>query len=133
MMRRLLLLLTACATQPKIPPAAHPAATSMAPARPVGSEEDYTAERAEFDALDAGSAERASHRAALEKFLRDRVIRAVDGGHYDDAWEELKQALTLYDADELRAPITDAPLLTALQKFERALRARGAHQLVLAS
>src|SRR5256885_2849794 len=130
-----LLMAAACANPEAKPPAAHPAQgmTAARPVAPVRSEEDYAAERAEFDALEAGARERAPRRAALEKFLLDRVNHALDGGHYEDAWDDLKPALTLYDADELLGAITDAPLLSALQKFERALRSRGAHQLVLAA
>jgi tetratricopeptide (TPR) repeat protein len=89
--------------------------------------------RAEFDALELRAADRAPRRAALETFLLGRVNLAVEGGHYDDAWDDLKQALTLWDAEELRTSVSDAPLLSSLGRFERALRPRGAHQWVLAS
>jgi tetratricopeptide (TPR) repeat protein len=136
MMRRVRLLmlctfLGACATPATGPTATGPKAT--APVSPIKSEEDYAANRAEFDALDAGAPDRPQRRAALQGFLLGRVNRALDGKHLEDAWDELKQALTLFDADELSKKVQDPALLAAAERFERAVRPRGAHQLVLAA
>jgi tetratricopeptide (TPR) repeat protein len=132
MMHRLLyILLVGCAQQAAAPKAGQPLAA--APVAPVHSEEDYAAQRAEFDAGEPGTADRTPRRVALEAFLLGRVHHAVEGGHYEDGWDDLRQALTLYDADELRHPLNDQLLLHAVQQFERALRQRGAHKLVLPS
>jgi tetratricopeptide (TPR) repeat protein len=133
MMARVLVLLFACgcATAPAKTQSAHRAASK--PLAPITSEDEYTAERADFDALEPGAADRDAHRGALENYLLGRVNRALDGGHLDDAFDDLKQALTLYDPEELQHKRTDGELLKTAERFERAFRPRGAHQQVLAA
>jgi tetratricopeptide (TPR) repeat protein len=133
-MRRFLLIasLAACATG-QSGSTARPAqpAPGKAPATAIKSEEDYAASRAEFDALEAGTPERATHRQSLEGYLLGRAERALDGSHLDDAFEELRQALTLWDAEELSKKPTDAALCATAKRLERAFRPRGAHQQVI--
>src|SRR4051812_10589160 len=131
MMRRLLILslLSACATAPARPKAAPPS-VSNASIQPIRSEEDYAADRADFDALEPGARDRAARRAALRGFFPQGDTRALGGGHLEEGGDALKQAPPLYDAGELRHGGKDPPLLEATQRFERALRPRGAHQLV---
>jgi tetratricopeptide (TPR) repeat protein len=133
MMARVLLLLFACgcATAPAKPSAQQRAGSK--PHSPISSEDEYAAERAEFDALDPAAPGRETHRTALESYLIGRVNRALDGGHLDDANDDLKQALTLYDPEELQHKQKDDLLLKTTERFERAFRPRGAHQQVLAA
>jgi tetratricopeptide (TPR) repeat protein len=134
-LRRLLapaVLLAACAHAPKT--ASSTAAAAIAPAgpvKPIASDEDYGAARAEYDALSVHAPDRAAHRAALEAWLFKQLREDIDRGHLEDAYEQLKQAATLYDPDELAGPIKDDALHDAAVRIEQAFKKRGAHEEVV--
>lgn len=116
------------------PAATHPAAAPATPASPqprISSEEDFNSARAEYEALAVGSPERRARHAILQQWVLARVQQALDGGHLEEADEQLKQALTLYDADELHGAVDDKPLGATVAKIEQAFRRRGAHQEVM--
>src|SRR5581483_4702525 len=129
------LLAAGCA--PALPP--RPAGTpevkaqkTLPPVAAVGSADDLGAARSANEALPLDAPDRPARRAAIERWLLGQAGHALDDGHLDEAWEQLKQTFTLYDADELRAQVSDLPLLSAVEKAEKALRRRGLHQEVIA-
>jgi tetratricopeptide (TPR) repeat protein len=134
MLRRVLVALVlaplGCAPHAERPTtaAAHAAA---APPSTINTDEEFVAARADLEALKVGAADRSARRRTLETWALGRLQRGLDGGHLEEAFEQLKQAATLYDADELRGRVNDAPLVAAAEKIERAFRRRGAHQEVL--
>jgi tetratricopeptide (TPR) repeat protein len=133
-LRRLALcaLVAGCAHAPKTPPSS--AGASITPAGPVtavASEEDYNSARAEYDALTVHAPERAARRAALETWLGKQLGEALDRGHLEEAYDQLKQAATLYDAEELAGKVRDDRLRDGAVRVEHAFRKRGAHEEVL--
>jgi tetratricopeptide (TPR) repeat protein len=134
--RRLLASALAVAAAACGPQASHPAARVAAPvaapsAKPVANEDDYGAERAEFDALPLDAADRAPRREALLTYLVRQVNDALDRNHPEDAYESFKSALTLFDAVELRAPVASPAFAAAARRIEAAFKKRGAHEAVL--
>jgi len=128
----LIALVGGCAHSAKTPPSS--AGASITPAGPVGTittEEDYNTARAEYDALAVNSPERAARRAALESWLGKQLNGALDRGHLEEAYEQLKQATTLYDPDELGAKVKDDGLYENAVRIEHAFKKRGAHEEVL--
>jgi tetratricopeptide (TPR) repeat protein len=113
-------------------PAARPVAAQVAPTGPrIESEEQYTSARAEFDALESESPQRPGRRVQLEAWLCGQLKITLDGGHLEEAWELLKQALTLWSPSELRMKPVDERLLQAAGEAERKFRHRGAHEEVI--
>ncbi len=127
-------LSSGCATKaPPVvqgPASAKPVAAQRAVPR-ITSEEDLSAARSIYEALAIDSPDRPAQRAALEEWLLGRSKKALDDGHLEEATDQFNQAITLYDADDLRAKISDGPLGAAADRLERALRRRGQHQEVL--
>ena len=126
-----LLFLGACG-----PAATHPAAAAVkAPPAAIGpriaSEEEYAAARADYDALGIDTPDRAGRRVALEGYLLAEVNQALEGNHLEEAFEFLRQALTLYDASELGGRINDPLLATACARLEKAFSRRGGHKEVI--
>ena len=104
---------------------------SPTPSKKIANEDDYTAERSEYDALALDAAERPGRRASLESYLVAQLDDALGRNHPEDGYDFFKQALTLYDPIELRQPVADARLMRAADKVERAFKKRGAHEEVL--
>jgi tetratricopeptide (TPR) repeat protein len=128
----LIALVGGCAHSPKTPPSS--AGASITPAGPVGTittEEDYATARGEYDALLVHSPERVARRAALETWLGKQLNEALDRGHLEEAYEQLKQAVTLYDPEELAGKVKDDGLYDNAVRIERAFKKRGAHEEVL--
>ncbi len=135
-LRRLLaplVLVTACAHAPHPAPASTARATiaPTGPVKPVASEEEYNTARAEYDALTLHAPERPLRRASLEAWLLKTLRENLDRGHLEDAYDQLKQAATLYDPEELAGSVTDDALRDAAVRLERAFKKRGAHEEVL--
>jgi tetratricopeptide (TPR) repeat protein len=105
--------------------------TTAAAAPILHTDDEFARARADYDAEPLDASDRPSRRASLERYALQQVAHALDGAHLEDAFEQLKQVLTLYDPIELRAQLADAPLLDAVERVERAFRRRGAHQEVL--
>jgi tetratricopeptide (TPR) repeat protein len=99
----------------------------------VGSEDEYTRARAEYEALPPHDSSRPSRRAALEGWLLAEVNKALDGDHLEDAWEKARLALTLYDPAELHDGVDDPRLRDTLARVERAFSRRGSHEEVITS
>ena len=123
----------ACAHAPNhAPPSSAGASiTPSGPVKPVASEEDYTTSRAEYDALLLHAPERAPRRAALEAWLWKQLAQDLEHRHLEEAYEQLKQAATLYDPDELGGDIKDEALRDAAVRIEQAFKKRGAHEEVI--
>lgn len=126
-----LVLGAGCAPRGVRPDAKLRPALSATPTLKVSSEDEYNAARADYDALAVDSPERPGRRAGLQKWLLSQIDHALAGGHLEDAHDDFKQALTLYDADELRGKLRDPALLDAAERLERAFRKRGAHEEVI--
>lgn len=127
------LLLTACGPSATHPVARPAAPVAVSPGPRVESEDQYTSARAQYDALEPDSPERAARRPALEGWLEKQLKSALDGGHLEEAWEFLKQALTLWDPAELRRKPNDPALLAAVGEAEKKFRHRGSHEEVIAA
>lgn len=129
----LALLAAACGPQATHPAAAptSPASAAAYPVKPITTEDDYNAARPEYDALSIGAPDRAARRAALEAYLLRETHEAVTHGHVEDAFDSYRQALTLWDPEELAAHPKDEALFRGAQEIERAFKKRGAHQEVL--
>jgi tetratricopeptide (TPR) repeat protein len=128
-----LALVAACAHAPHSAPpsSAGASVTPVGPVQPVGSEDEYNSARAEYDALVLHAPERPARRAALEAYLLKTLREDLDRGHREDAYDQLKQAATLYDPEELSGTIKDEPLREAAVRIEQAFKKRGAHEEVL--
>jgi tetratricopeptide (TPR) repeat protein len=116
--------------------ATHTAAnTAMAPPpspiKPVASEDEYDAARADYDAVPPGERERKPRRAVLEAWLLTQVREQLDRGHPEDAYEQFRQAVTLWDPEELAQKPRDATLQAVSERVETAFKKRGAHEEVL--
>jgi tetratricopeptide (TPR) repeat protein len=124
-----------CAAHVKEGAGATPAKPAVKAAAPTGksiaNEDEYAAERSEFDALAIDAPERAGRRATLQRYLIAEVDDAIARRHPEDGYDYFKQALTLYDPAELAQPIDDAALLAAASRVETAFRKRGAHEEVV--
>jgi len=128
----LIALVGGCAHTAKTPPSS--AGASITPAGPVSkidSEEEYGTARGEYDALMVQSPERVPRRAALEAWLGKQLNEALDRGHLEEAYEQLKQATTLWDPEELAGKVKDNGLYDNAVRIERAFKKRGAHEEVL--
>lgn len=99
----------------------------------IDSEEEYTAGRAAYEALDVGDSARPGRRAALASYLMAEIAKATEGGHLDEAYDGLKSLLTLYDAVELRGRVDDPRLRELLGRLQKIFSRRGAHEEVLAT
>ena len=135
-LRRLLAplaLLGACAHAPHPAPASSAGApiTPAGPVKPITGEENYATARGEYDALTLHAPERPGRRAALESWLLKTLRENLDRGHLEDAYEQLKQAATLWDPEELAGPVKDDALRDAAVRIEQAFKKRGAHEEVL--
>ena len=128
-----LALVAACAHAPhSAPPSSAGASiTPSGPVKAVSSEEDYNTARAEYDALTLHAPERAARRAALEGWLIKQLDQDLDHHHLEEAYEELKQAATLWDPEELAGSVKDEPLREAAVRIEQAFKKRGAHEEVI--
>jgi tetratricopeptide (TPR) repeat protein len=128
-----LALVAACAhaPHPAPPSSAGASITPSGPVKAVSSEEDYNTARAEYDALTLHAPERAARRAALEAWLIKQLDQDLDHHHLEEAYEELKQAATLWDPEELAGDVKDEPLREAAMRIEQAFKKRGAHEEVL--
>lgn len=131
-----LLLVGACAHGPKATsPAASAGAAAAAPSgpvKPILSEDDYNAARPEYDALSLHAPERGARRQALLAYNVKALREALDHGHAEEAYEQLKQAATLFDPDELAdGKLRDDALHDAAARLEHAFKKRGAHEEVL--
>lgn len=118
------------------PSATHPAARAVSkpPAQPlkkIASEDDYNAERGEYDALPLDASDRDGRRAGLEQYLVAQLDDALGRNHPEDGYDFFKSALTLYDPLELHGAIDDPRLREAARRVEHAFRKRGAHEEVL--
>lgn len=122
----LLSLAAGCAHRP--PP--QPAAGSAAPR--LGSDEEFTRLRADYDLLDPGIPERVARRARLSSWLLDEARREQAAERPDQAWEALQKALSLWDPDELKGAPRDESLAGLAADLERFYRRRGGHREVLA-
>jgi tetratricopeptide (TPR) repeat protein len=127
------LALAACAHHsPRASTPTSPTAIAPAgPVTPIANEDDYNAARAEYDALLLHAPERAPRRAALEAWLLKQLKEYVDRGHLEEAYEQLKQAATLWDPEELADKPKDEALRDGAVRIEQAFRKRGAHEEVL--
>ncbi|HEY7954790.1 MAG TPA: hypothetical protein VII38_05820 [Polyangia bacterium] len=123
-----LALASACGPSATHPAAAPRVATPLGPR--ITSEDQYDSARADYDALDVADPLRAGRRLSLEAWLQDQLVHALDGGHLEEGYDTFKQALTLYDAGELRGAIEDPALAADADRIERAYRRRGAHEEV---
>src|SRR6202000_2601651 len=121
-------LLAACGhASPRV--ATPPTVTAtQSPQKAIASEDEYTAARAEFDALPPGAPGRAARRAALEGWLLGEVRDSLDRGHPEDAYEQFRQATTLWDPAELAAKPSDPALRKLAERIEVTFRKRGAHE-----
>jgi tetratricopeptide (TPR) repeat protein len=133
-LRRLLAplaLVAACAHAPQKGSSANTTISPAGPVKAISSEDDYNAARPDYDALTVHASERAARRQALEAWLVGQVRSALDRGHVEEAYDQLKQAATLWDAEELGGKIEDAPLHDGAVRIEQAFKKRGAHEEVL--
>ncbi|MEO6953549.1 MAG: hypothetical protein ABI321_17230 [Polyangia bacterium] len=108
----------------------------MHPTTTVRTEEDYTAARADYDAMLPGEAGRLEKRSALLAYLLHEADSALARNHADDAEQPFKQALSLYAPVDLRdgsaAKEKDATAVVATSRaYEVGFRKRGAHEQVL--
>jgi tetratricopeptide (TPR) repeat protein len=110
-----------------------PHTTTPVASQAIGSEDEYTRARAEYEALPPNDPSRPARRAALEGWLLREVNKALDGDHLEDAWEKTRLALTLYDPAELRGEVDDPMLRDTLARVEHAFSRRGSHEEVLTS
>lgn len=126
-------LVAACAHAPHSAPASSAGAsvTPVGPSKTIASEDEYNTARGEYDALTLHAPERPAARASLEAYLLKTLRENVDRGHLEEAYEQLKQAATLYDSEELAGSIKDEPLRDAAVRVEQAFKKRGAHEEVL--
>ena len=84
--------------------------TAIAPAgpvKPLNSEDDYNSARGEYDAIPLHATERPARREALQAWLMKQLSEGVDRGHLEEAYEQLKQAATLWDPEELSGKVHD--------------------------
>jgi tetratricopeptide (TPR) repeat protein len=121
----------ACTPHPVTPPAPPTARQAPVAVPKIDTEEEYTSTRSGYETLAVRDPARRAVRTGLEAFLLKNVARALDGGHLEEAYDQFRLALTLWDADELAAPEPDRALAGAADRLERALRRRGQHQEVL--
>lgn len=128
-----LLFAAACAHAPHSAPPSSAGAPIIpsGPVKPVASEEDYNTARAEYDALTLQAPERAPRRRALEAWLFKQLGEGLDHHHLEEAYDQLKEAATLWDPVELAGTIKDDPLRDAAVRIEQAFKQRGAHEQVL--
>ncbi len=130
-----LALVAACAHNPQGAASSSSSPTSIAPSgpvKPIGNEDDYNAARAEYDAVLLHAPERAARKAALETWLMKQLGDGVERGHLEEAYEQLKQAATLYDPEELAGgKVKDEGLRDGAVRIEQAFKKRGAHEQVL--
>ncbi|MGZ3441374.1 MAG: hypothetical protein ACXVDD_17765, partial [Polyangia bacterium] len=126
-----LALVAACAHAPQKSSSASAVIAPAGPVKAITSEDDYNAARPEYDALTVHASERAARRAALEAWLTRQLRSALDRGHAEEAYDQLKQAATLWDAEELGGKVEDAALHDAAAHIEQAFKKRGAHEEVL--
>ncbi|MGZ3426416.1 MAG: hypothetical protein ACXVCV_07195 [Polyangia bacterium] len=126
-----LALVAACAHAPQKSSSASAVIAPAGPVKAITSEDDYNAARPEYDALTVHASERAARRAALEAWLTRQLRSALDRGHAEEAYDQLKQAATLWDAEELGGKIEDPSLHDAAARIEQAFKKRGAHEEVL--
>jgi tetratricopeptide (TPR) repeat protein len=101
------------------------------PSKKIANEDEYAAERGEYDALALDAAERPGQRAALAQYLTAQLDDALTRNHPEDGYDFFKQAITLYDPVELRGQLNDPRLRDAAARVERAFKKRGAHEEVL--
>jgi tetratricopeptide (TPR) repeat protein len=128
------LALAACAHSPHTRATSPSSPTAIAPAgpvKPISNEDDYAAARSEYDALLLHAPERAPRRAALETWLLKQLREDIDRGHLEEAYEQLKQAATLWDPEELADKPKDDALRDGAVRIEQAFRKRGAHEEVV--
>jgi tetratricopeptide (TPR) repeat protein len=134
MLRRLLLpVLVAGACGPAVKhPAGKPEVEAAGAWKSILSEDDYNAARPEYDALLPSAPDRAGRRAPLLAYLMKQTRGSIDRGQSEEAYETFKQALTLFDAEELwrKVPSEDA-LTDGAARIEQAFKKRGAHEPVL--
>src|SRR4051794_5240730 len=132
-------LVWGCATPRSNGPTTRTPAQASGPK--INSEDEYTRARAEYEALPANDPSRPMRRAALEAWILGEAGKPLDGGHLDEAWgppqknneSGIKAALTLYSPEELRGTVDDPRLRDVLERTERALSRRGAHEEVVAA
>lgn len=102
-----------------------------APTKTITSEDNYHAERSEFDALHLDDPARPSTRLMLARYLLRQVEDSLAANHPEEAVRTFGQALTLYDALELAALKPEPALCKSAEAIERVFRKRGAHEQVL--
>jgi tetratricopeptide (TPR) repeat protein len=127
----LLVAVAGCAAQAPHHTATPAAQNAASPSKKIANEDEYGAERGEYDAVALDAPERAGERAALEQYLTAQLEDAIARNHPEDAYDFFKQALTLYDPVELRGPVGDARLEQAAVHIEQSFKKRGAHEEVL--
>ena len=129
-----LALVAACAHSPHgaSSPSSPTAIAPTGPVKAVSSEDDYNTARGEYDAILLHAPERTARRAVLETWLMKQLADGVERGHLEEAYEQLKQAATLYDPEELAGgKVKDDALLDGAVRIEQAFKKRGAHEQVL--
>ncbi len=124
-------LLAACGHAPLHTATPPTVVATSGPQKPIASEEEYNAARPEFDALPLGAPDRAQRRQALEAWLLGEVRDGLDRNHPEDAYEQFRQAATLWDPAELANKPSDPALRKAADRIEVAFRKRGAHEEVV--
>ena len=98
----------------------------------IATEEEYNSRARRIRrARPLHAPERAARRAALETWLMKQLREALDRGHLEEAYDQLKQALTLWDAEELAGKINDDGAARRRRAHRAAFRKRGAHEEVL--
>jgi tetratricopeptide (TPR) repeat protein len=124
-------LLAACGHAPIHPPTPPTVIVTSGPQKPITSEEEYNSARPEFDALSLAAPDRDPRRAALEAWLLGEVRDSLDRNHPEDAYEQFRQAVTLWDPAELAKRPSDPALRKVADRVETAFRKRGAHEEVV--
>ena len=114
----------------------HPTAVTVHATTTIRTEEDYTAARADYDAMLPGEAGRLDKRAALLAYLLHEADSALARNHADDAEQPFKQALSLFAPADLREGSAareknTAGVVTTARAYELGFRKRGAHEQVL--
>jgi tetratricopeptide (TPR) repeat protein len=95
------------------------------------AEEDVAEARSVYGGIPVGAPERASYRAMLLEHDLERIARAQRRGKAEAAFAAFSDALALWDAAELRAPVAEPRLAQAARATVNTWSKRGAEREVL--